>query len=463
MPVQEDQLDSLRRWVWEKDEHADSRLEVLSQALQWLERSAPGPPSSVGREIAEKLDRWRYQFLSRHAGRVTAQDQQFLHYLDTLAGPLAQRPTTIARRVRQAILDEGTAEPQCGPPDDRDELIRRATRLTAQGFSSRPTTRCRVHPAHDLDESGGGGSDALRRMVLYAPLYLSNYCTNYCTYCGFRFTQETPRVHLSGHQAWQQARILMERGFRHLLLVAGDFPRLTSPGYLAEIVHPLRNEGLSVGVEIAAQTVSGYRDLVEAGATSVTLYQETYDERLYSEYHPRGSKSAFDWRLEALDRAAEAGMGRLGLGVLLGLNDPWQELAALTRHGRYLQVRFPNVRLSFSLPRIHNAPAGFQIRYPVSDQTLVELYCLLRLSFPEAHLVLSTREPPDLRNELSRVCITQMSAGSSTAPGGYGVETAELRGGEQFPVCDLRSVEQVMAWLTENGFEILWDVEAALG
>ena len=461
MLVQEDQLDALRRWVYEKDEHADSRLVVLSQALQWLDRPAV-ERSVAGREIAEKLDRWRYQFLSRHAGRITAQDQEFLEFLDTLAGPLIQRPTKVARGVRQAVMDVDAAQRPLAPPDNRDDLIRRATLLTAQRFSSPSSTWPQAELDHDLTQAGRSGSSRLRCMVLYAPLYLSNYCTNYCDYCGFRFTQETPRVHLSGKEAWQQAKILMERGFRHLLLVAGDFPRLTSTEYLADIIHPLRDEGLSVGVEIAAQTVSGYSDLVEAGASSVTLYQETYDERLYAQYHSRGSKSAFDWRLEALDRAAEAGMGRLGLGFLLGLNDPWQELAALIRHGKYLQKRFPNVRLSFSLPRIHDAPKDFRIRFPVSDSTLLALYCLLRLSFPEAHLVLSTREPADLRNELARVCITQMSAGSSTAPGGYGDSDTKHRGGEQFPVCDLRTVQQVVAWLKENDFDVLWDLEAAL-
>ncbi len=155
-------------------------------------------------------------------------------------------------------------------------------------------------------------------------------------------------------------------------------------------------------------------------------------------------------------------MGRLGLGILLGLNDPWQEIAALIRHGKYLQARFPCVRLSFSLPRIHEAPDGFQICHVVSDQTLKSLYCLLRLAFSDAHLVLSTREPAELRSELAQICITQMSAGSSTAPGGYGDVPDEQRGGEQFPVCDVRTVEQVVAWLDENGFEVVWDLEAAL-
>ena len=445
MLVEEDQLDALRKWACETDEHADRRLEVLSRALLWLEQP-PEARQMAGRELAEQLDRWRYQCLSRRAGQLTAEDREHLRFLDALASQLVQRPSTSARHVREAVVDGVATAPQLEPPADTAKLVQRATQLTRQRFSACVSRQ----PA------------AARRMVLYAPLYLSNFCTNYCTYCGFRYPEDTPRVHLSADEAWQQARILMERGFRHLLLVAGDFPRLTSPDYLVDIIRPLRNEGLTIGVEIAAQSVSGYSDLVEAGASSVTLYQETYHEQLYPQFHPRGTKSAFDWRLEALDRAAEAGMGRLGLGVLLGLHDPWQEIGALIRHGNYLQQRFPCVRLSFSLPRIHEAPDGFQIRHVVSDQTLKSLYCVLRLAFPEAHLVLSTREPAELRSELARICITQMSAGSSTAPGGYGDVTGEHRGGEQFPVCDVRTVEQVIAWLEHNNFEVEWDLEAAL-
>ncbi len=298
MLVEEDQLDALRKWVCETDEHADRRLEVLSRALLWLEQP-PDARQVAGREIAEQLDRWRYQCLGRRAGQQSAADREFLRFLDTLASQLVQRPSSMARQVREAVVDGFATEPRLEPPRDTTELAQRAQQLTRQRFSSRAASRSvgsgldttTVTRSRDVYSAG-------RRMVLYAPLYLSNFCTNYCTYCGFRYPQDTPRVHLSADEAWQQARILMERGFRHLLLVAGDFPRLTSPDYLVDIIRPLRNEGLTIGVEIAAQSVSGYSDLVEAGASSVTLYQETYSEQLYPQFHPRGSKSAFDWRLE---------------------------------------------------------------------------------------------------------------------------------------------------------------------
>jgi 2-iminoacetate synthase len=153
------------------------------------------------------------------------------------------------------------------------------------------------------------------------------------------------------------------------------------------------------------------------------------------------------------------------MGFLLGLGDPAEELAALVRHGRYLQARFPAARLSFGLPRLHEAPAGFQIPYGLDDQKFSTFYCLLRLAFPESHLVLSTREMPELRHTLLRTCITQISAGSSTSPGGYTEPDEHARqakdGGksEQFPISDTRSPEEVVEWLETHNFQVQWQLE----
>ncbi len=202
-------------------------------------------------------------------------------------------------------------------------------------------------------------------MLLYAPIYLSSYCINHCTYCGFRHPNEIPRKHLTLREALRQAEILCDRGFRHILLVAGDYPRLTTTRYFAGILRELAARGVAPSIEIAPQSTESYSAMVAAGACGITLYQETYDEDLYALYHPRGSKVSFDWRLEALDRAAEAGIARLGLGFLLGLGDPREDLLAMLRHARYLQSRYAACGLAFSLPRIHEAPAGFEPPCPV--------------------------------------------------------------------------------------------------
>jgi 2-iminoacetate synthase len=264
------------------------------------------------------------------------------------------------------------------------------------------------------------------------------------------------RRHLTCEEAVAEARVLYGRGFRHVLLVASDFPKLTSPAYFAEIIRAIRALGMSVAVEIASQPTTSYAELADAGACGVILYQETYDDWLYATYHLRGPKASYPWRLESHDRVADAGIDWLGLGILLGLGDPWLDLASLVCHGRYLAARYPQTQLSFSLPRLHDVPEGFTPQYAIDDELFVAFYCLLRVEFPTAELVLSTREPAALRNRLARICITQMSAGSSTAPGGYQVEDCSLAGGEQFAIADERSPSEVADWLELQGFDVRW-------
>jgi len=356
-------------------------------------------------------------------------------------------PGAAYRAIHDASLDTGPiaeAVAALDPSLDLDEIAHRASRLTDRQFG----------------EPGLSDGDApgQRRMLLYAPLYLSSHCTNHCTYCGFRQPYPVRRRHLTPKQALHEAEILRRRGFRHLLLVAGDFPELTTPDYFAEIIRGLRARGIDPAVEIAPQSTDGYAKLAEAGACGVTLYQETYDEGLYALYHPRGSKGRFEWRLEGIERAARSGIRRLGLGILLGLADPQSDLRAMLRHALYLRSSFPEHRLAFSLPRIHEAPQGFVAPYPINDEAFIRMYCALRIAFPDAELVLSTREPVALRNRLARICITQMSAGSRTVPGGYEEAAVDSDCGQQFPVSDARSPDEVADWLRDSGFRPAWEV-----
>ena len=325
-----------------------------------------------------------------------------------------------------------------------EEVCRRAAEATAANFSTAVAGPDPSPPRR-------------RRMLLYAPLYVSNYCTNHCVYCGFRAPEAIERKHLDFDEAVRQADILLGRGFRHILLVAGDFPRLTTTEYFVRILRALVARGVRPAVEIAPQTTESYAALAAAGATGVTLFQETYNEALYARYHPRGSKASYDWRLEGYERAAEGGMARLGLGILLGLADPREDIEAMVRHAVYLRERFPDCSLAFSLPRIREAAEGFVTPFPVEDELFLRMYCALRIAFPRASLVLSTRESPELRNQLAKVCITQISAGSSTCPGGYDEHEAAASSGQQFPVCDHRSPAEVAEWLEREGFEVAWE------
>jgi 2-iminoacetate synthase len=442
----------LRRFaefIQRTDDHAAYFVELLTEADRLL--GGPEPASAAQRmALAARLERWRYRRLNRSAGQLSAEDRGLVDALDLAANRLAGRSPRLPRWLRSAIADPATDAgsideamawfdaPAAGP-----DLIDLATQLTADHFS--------MPGGHEPQLSQ-------RRILLYAPLYLSNYCVNHCTYCGFRHPNPIQRKHLDLGQALREADVLIGRGFRHILLVAGEYPSLCTTEYYAEIVGAIVDRGVAPAIEIAPQSTDSYAALAAAGACTVTLYQETYHESLYATYHPRGSKAAYDWRLEGLERAAEAGFQRLGLGFLLGLSEPRFDLLALMRHGRYLEDRFPNCRLAFSLPRIHEAPAGFRPPYVVDDATFVRMYCALRIAFPQAELVLSTREAAELRNRLAGICITQLSAGSCTAPGGYEDAERDHLAGQQFPVCDGRSSVEVAEWLRQAGFALTWQV-----
>jgi len=445
--AQDPALGPFAEWIRTTDEHAAERLQLADEVDRAM--AAGGSVDSVERRaLAARLERWRYQHLARRAGRLGPEDRRFVDALDLAANRLAGRAPRPARSPRSAVedtsLDALVAEARLclDPRTELAAIARRAAALT-----------------HELFAADRGESASPRwRMLLYAPLYLSNYCANHCVYCGFRHPNPVERKHLSVKHALREAEILIGRGFRHILLVAGDFPRLTTTEYFAEIVRDLRARGVAPAIEVAPQSTESYATLVEAGACGLTLYQETYNEELYAVYHPRGSKVAFDWRLEGQERAAEAGIERIGLGILLGLADPREDLLAMMRHARYLKARFPERTYAFSLPRIYEAPAGFRVPFPVDDETFLRMYCALRVAFPEAELVLSTRERADLRNRLAEICITQISAGSCTAPGGYEESPGQPHAGEQFPVCDNRSPAEVAAWLDTAGFQVAWQL-----
>jgi 2-iminoacetate synthase len=434
----ESPVSGLRDWVRSADTNAAHRMPLLERAERIISgRELAG--NAVRERLAEQLERWRYQHLEWARRHPNPLGCRLAETLDLMARRLMRRSPSRPRGARTALEDtfntpiEVRRAWEClNRQVPLETVIQRAKRVTAEAF---------------------GPS---RAVLLYAPLYLSSHCVNFCTYCAFRYPNELPRKHLSAQQAVEQAAVLRSRGLRHLLLVAGDYPQLTSPEYVVEIVRAVSQLGLAPALEIAPQTTSSYAALVNAGACGVTLYHEVYNESRYVEYHPRGSKRAYDWRLEGLERAAEAGVTRLGLGILLGLGEPREELAALVRHGVYLRDRHPDCTLAFSLPRIHEAPNGFHIPHAVNDETFIRMYCALRVAFPAATLVLSTRERAELRNRLAHVCITQLSAGSSTVPGGYenGVGAAECGG--QFPVHDTRSVEEMARWVESAGLALRW-------
>lgn len=288
---------------------------------------------------------------------------------------------------------------------------------------------------------------------LYVPQYLSNECVNKCTYCGFSHELAIPRVTLTPTQVLEESELLWREGFRHILLVSGEDRRHVSMEYLLEVVRGLRQKFESISIEIQPLKMEEYRRLVEVGVDGLALYQEIYDPERYSEYHLAGPKKNYENRVRSIEYGGEAGMRSLGIGALLGLS-PWRmEAALLAMHGRWLQRRFWQSRVSVSFPRIQPNAHEYRPDFPVYDRDLVQMICAMRLILPDAELVLSTRESARLRDNVIGLGITRMSAGSRTNPGGYSHLSEE---GEQFGIEDARTPHEVAEAIAARGYEPVW-------
>jgi len=294
-----------------------------------------------------------------------------------------------------------------------------------------------------------------RTIKLYAPLYLSNYCTNSCRYCGFNKDNKFRHTRLTIDQAIQEAEVIASEGFRDILLVSGEDRKFVTVDYLVELAKKLRGKFSSISIEIYQMTTEQYAQLFDAGIEGVTIYQETYNRQAYRYYHPAGPKSDYDDRLQAPDRIVSAGMREVGLGALLGLTDWRIETLALAEHAHFLIKRYWQSHISFSFPRLRPAHEvdNSQLQNLPSDKNLVQMMMALRLCFPDAGLVLSTREGAQLRNHLIELGITKLSAGSKTNPGGYSGSNEAV---EQFEIDDNRTPVQVAAMIKQAGFEPVW-------
>ena len=348
--------------------------------------------------------------------------------------------------------------------------------------------------ASELLEPLGRRSQALTQqrfgkvIRLFAPLYLSNECVNNCQYCGFSRDNPIVRVTLSVDEVLREARALREQGFRNILLVACEHPKFVSKDYLADCVRALHDEFPGISLEVGPMETEDYRPIVRAGAEGLVVYQETYDRAIYAELHTAGPKRDFDWRMATPERAYAAGFRRLGIGGLFGLADWRFEALCVAAHAEYLLRNCWKAQLTISLPRLRPCAGEFEPLTRMTDRDLVQLVCAFRLMFPDAGLVLSTREPAKLRDGLVPLGITLMSAGSHTEPGGYtgagkehlhqtvrgrivekgASEWATMRNGDvhatgQFDIADERSPQEVADRIRRLGYEPVWkDWDAAL-
>jgi 2-iminoacetate synthase len=294
-----------------------------------------------------------------------------------------------------------------------------------------------------------------RTMHMYAPVYLSNECLTTCGYCGFARNLPVERKTLGEAEAVAEARHLRYSGFRSLLLLTGEHERLTGVEFLERHIRVLAGVMPSISIEVQVWSEEDYRRLRAAGCEGVVIYQETYHPQRYHQVHIAGRKKNYRWRLLGPERAGRAGMRWLGIGALLGLYDDWRyEAIAAAAHARFLMRQYWRSQITVSVPRIRPSASGFQPEVDISDHDLVQLVCAFRLGMPDAGLVLSSRESPDLRDGLHRIGITHTSAGSHTEPGGY-EHPGEAQ--EQFEVADHRSPSEVAAALRADGYDVVWE------
>lgn len=292
-----------------------------------------------------------------------------------------------------------------------------------------------------------------KTIQLYLPLYLSNVCSNSCVYCGFSVENRIHRRRLTLTEIDREVEAIRKLGFRHLLLVSGEDLRASSWKYYLEVTEHLRPHFAQLSLEVQPLETEQYAALGAAGIGYVCVYQETYHEAAYPNYHPRGKKADFRYRLETPDRIAQAGIPKIGIGALLGLEE-WRTDSVLTAlHLDYLKRKYRTTRYSISLPRLRPAVGAYEPSCPIDDVGLVQLILAYRLLDPTLEISLSTRESARFRDSVLPLGVTSMSAGSHTEPGGYAEAHAEL---EQFAISDSRTPEEFVAHLRSAGYEAVW-------
>ncbi len=299
------------------------------------------------------------------------------------------------------------------------------------------------------------------RLVMFAPLYISNLCVNNCAYCGFRVdNKEISRKHLDVTQITEETEAILKQGHKRILLVAGEHPDTSSIEYLSAAIKAAYSarDGQSmirrINVNAAPMSVANFAELKKTGIGTFQLFQETYHHDTYKLMHQRGPKANYSWRLDAMDRAQEAGIDDIGIGALLGLYDYKFEVLAMLTHAKHLEQKFNTGPHTISVPRVKpafNTPLAGKVPYPVSDEEFKKIVAIIRMAVPYTGMILSTRESKELRDEVFQLGISQISAGSHTNPGGYAHGQEEKDAG-QFYVTDTRTQLEVIKDVIQKGF-----------
>ena len=300
------------------------------------------------------------------------------------------------------------------------------------------------------------------RIVLFAPLYLSNYCVNGCVYCPYHAKNtHIPRKKMTQDEIREEVIALQDMGHKRLALETGEDPVNNPIEYVLESIKTIysinhKNGAIRrVNVNIAATTVENYRKLKEAGIGTYILFQETYDKKRYEQLHPTGPKHNYNYHTEAMDRAMEGGIDDVGMGVLFGLSTYKYEFAALLMHAEHLEARFGVGPHTISVPRIRKAddidPSAFE--NGIDDDTFAKIVACIRISVPYTGMIISTRESKKCRERVLDLGISQISGGSKTSVGGYAhPEDESEEETAQFDVEDRRTLDEIIKWLMDLGY-----------
>lgn len=299
-----------------------------------------------------------------------------------------------------------------------------------------------------------------KRIVMFAPLYLSNYCVNGCVYCPYHSkNKHIARKKLTQEEIRKEVIALQDMGHKRLAIEAGEDPIHNPISYILESIKTIysinhKNGAIRrVNVNIAATTKENYKKLKEAGIGTYILFQETYNKEAYKELHPTGPKSDYNYHTEAMDRAMEAGIDDVGCGVLFGLDKYRYELVGLIMHAEHLEAKFGVGPHTISVPRVCPAddidPKELNA---ISDEIFEKIVAVIRIAVPYTGMIVSTRESKETREKVLDLGISQISGGSRTSVGGYAEEEPEEENSSQFDVTDRRSLDEVVNWLLHLGY-----------
>lgn len=299
------------------------------------------------------------------------------------------------------------------------------------------------------------------RIVFFAPLYIGNKCVNDCQYCGFRSSnKEIYRNSLTFEQLKKEVEALENKGHKRLILVYGEHPEYDA-NFIAKTVETVYNtknnngEIRRVNINAAPQTIDDYKKIKDVGIGTFQIFQETYHYETYKKLHPKGPKSSYVWRLYGLDRAIQAGIDDVGIGALFGLSDYKFEVMGLIYHTIHFEERFGFGPHTISFPRIEpalNTPLSFQPPSLVDDKTFKKIVAILRLAVPYTGLILTAREPIKVRNEVLKLGVSQIDAGSNIGVGAYSTQDKESYKKSQFTLSDQRSLDLVIKELSKEGY-----------